>query len=725
MPRGAKVKKILVVLLVCFVLLCFSSCKCKHEWAEATCTEPMTCSLCGEKQGEPLGHKWSEATCTEPMTCSVCGEKQGNTIAHHYSNATVTINPSCTTDGETTSICEVCGNELKESVNATGHNYVEIDHLSTLHPACETKGRKVEECVNCGDLKYTTLPATGHTLGDVRYRYGNKEVFVCTMCNRSIETKVPKEPGKFFKLGIVDGFGSLESGYYVSAEGFSGTYKKENVNNGKITWKIDITPEKSIIFTIYENGLDNDLSTAFFSGSEYDVVFRNADNEDEKFIGTLQDSGTYKSNEIRIDTNWLFDPVGALLSSDNTSILISNDYGEYYLGSIDTSEIEKLLYNVELNNEIDKLIDEEKYQEALNLLNENIEERMVWGEKIEYWKDSETANHFGFNEKRKKCQLEVFSVQKEEIIQLISDGEIDSALDMIGLIKKANKAIYEELNFKETEKSAYLVQKEEIIQLISDGEIDSAFDMIRLIKDTNFAVYEELNFKETEKLAYDAKYWTPVMEAFEAKDKELMHFYLEDYDAYVPYNLQNDYSSYVLDKMLDNGISFGPAGGYVFFDKGEYSDGWRYLEAAPKEISTIGIYGGRDTSFAFGKLRTSKGYAVVGTSPSIGSGKDNTKALISAMDIDGVANMGSNKTGEYAAKLCDDYVYGGYDDWFLPSIEELEAMVNLYIACIINGSYISSTEYDKDKCFCYSFHYDTRETTDRTNKLSVIPVRAY
>ena len=100
----------------------------------------MTCSLCGEKQGEPLGHKWKEATCTEPMTCSVCGEKQGNTIAHHYSNATVTINPSCTTDGETTSICEVCGNELKESVNATGHNYVEIDHLSTLHPACETEG---------------------------------------------------------------------------------------------------------------------------------------------------------------------------------------------------------------------------------------------------------------------------------------------------------------------------------------------------------------------------------------------------------------------------------------------------------------------------------------------------------------------------------------------------------------------------------------------------------
>ena len=25
----------------------------------------------------------------------------------------------------------------------------------------------------------------------------------------------------------------------------------------------------------------------------------------------------------------------------------------------------------------------------------------------------------------------------------------------------------------------------------------------------------------------------------------------------------------------------GPAGGYISYDKGSYSDGWRYLEAAP------------------------------------------------------------------------------------------------------------------------------------------------
>ena len=44
------------------------------------------------------------------------------------------------------------------------------------------------------------------------------------------------------------------------------------------------------------------------------------------------------------------------------------------------------------------------------------------------------------------------------------------------------------------------------------------------------------------------------------------------------------------------------------------------------------------------------------------------------MDIDGKAY--SNRSGEatcseYAAKKCLDYSYGGYDDWFLPSNNEL------------------------------------------------------
>lgn len=41
-------------------------------------------------------------------------------------------------------------------------------------------------------------------------------------------------------------------------------------------------------------------------------------------------------------------------------------------------------------------------------------------------------------------------------------------------------------------------------------------------------------------------------------------------------------------------FSLGPAGGLIFYDKGIYSDGWRYLKAAPSDQSTStpwGCYG--------------------------------------------------------------------------------------------------------------------------------------
>ncbi|MCM1046374.1 MAG: hypothetical protein NC417_12765 [Candidatus Gastranaerophilales bacterium] len=51
---------------------------CTHTWSKATCTEPKTCSLCGETEGAALGHQWVEATFAEPKTCSLCGETEGD-----------------------------------------------------------------------------------------------------------------------------------------------------------------------------------------------------------------------------------------------------------------------------------------------------------------------------------------------------------------------------------------------------------------------------------------------------------------------------------------------------------------------------------------------------------------------------------------------------------------------------------------------------------------------
>ena len=102
--------------------------------------------------------------------------------------------------------------------------------------------------------------------------------------------------------------------------------------------------------------------------------------------------------------------------------------------------------------------------------------------------------------------------------------------------------------------------------------------------------------------------------------------------------------------------STGPAGGIVFYDKGEYTDGWRYLEAAPADMNTT-LAWASSTFIGTGNRRS-----IDGTNTAIGTGKQNT-ALILSVDANAPA-----------AKACADYRGGGKDDWFLPSIDELSLM---------------------------------------------------
>lgn len=59
-------KRFFVIVIVLVVALSLSACCISHSFAPATCTEPETCTKCGETQGEALGHSWTEATCTTP-----------------------------------------------------------------------------------------------------------------------------------------------------------------------------------------------------------------------------------------------------------------------------------------------------------------------------------------------------------------------------------------------------------------------------------------------------------------------------------------------------------------------------------------------------------------------------------------------------------------------------------------------------------------------------------
>ena len=79
-----------IVSTVLLVLFCctLSGCQCEHDWKEATCTSPKTCSICNETEGNALGHNWNAATCTNPEKCSRCEETRGITIDHKWIDAT-------------------------------------------------------------------------------------------------------------------------------------------------------------------------------------------------------------------------------------------------------------------------------------------------------------------------------------------------------------------------------------------------------------------------------------------------------------------------------------------------------------------------------------------------------------------------------------------------------------------------------------------------------------
>lgn len=97
-------------LAVCVML---TGCGHEHTWADATCTEPKTCSECGETEGEPLGHTWVEATCAEPKRCSVCGETEGEALEHTLTEANY----------QQAATCEVCGQTVGEPIQADFEKY--------------------------------------------------------------------------------------------------------------------------------------------------------------------------------------------------------------------------------------------------------------------------------------------------------------------------------------------------------------------------------------------------------------------------------------------------------------------------------------------------------------------------------------------------------------------------------------------------------------------------
>ena len=94
-------------------------------------------------------------------------------------------------------------------------------------------------------------------------------------------------------------------------------------------------------------------------------------------------------------------------------------------------------------------------------------------------------------------------------------------------------------------------------------------------------------------------------------------------------------------------------------------------------------------------------------------------------------SSGSKTTDNYAAKVCSDYRGGGYDNWFLPSMEELDYMYhNLYknnLGGLTEPCYWSSTEYNENYEYYQYFNHESwgQSISNRNADGRIRPVRAF
>jgi len=148
----------------------------------------------------------------------------------------------------------------------------------------------------------------------------------------------------------------------------------------------------------------------------------------------------------------------------------------------------------------------------------------------------------------------------------------------------------------------------------------------------------------------------------------------------------------------------GPAGGIVFYDKGNNSDGWRYMEASPFNL----------TNAQWGLYEVN----VSGTKTGIGEGKRNTELIIAELNNKGEKGK--------AAQLCMAYALNGYNDWFLPSKDEMNELYKQKSRVgITSGLYWSSSQHNSNSAWYQYFDYGGKGSNYKNSSKNVRAIRAF
>ncbi len=157
-------------------------CDCMHELTPATCTTPLTCTLCGMGLGSAAGHFWSSKGFFLPgfEMCELCG-----IMRRHEHEYTDSCDTSCNTCYEIRTVehkydnacdkdCNVCGvvrttshkydNSCDKDCNVCGATrtitHAFDDYVYNNDATTEKDGTKTKTCSVCGHKETVTVTGT-------------------------------------------------------------------------------------------------------------------------------------------------------------------------------------------------------------------------------------------------------------------------------------------------------------------------------------------------------------------------------------------------------------------------------------------------------------------------------------------------------------------------------------------------------------------------------------
>jgi hypothetical protein len=169
--------------------------------------------------------------------------------------------------------------------------------------------------------------------------------------------------------------------------------------------------------------------------------------------------------------------------------------------------------------------------------------------------------------------------------------------------------------------------------------------------------------------------------------------------AYATNSVGTTYGNEVSFMTLSFAIGQSYGGGIIFYIDGTGQHG---LIAATSDQSIGAQWGCQGT--------------LIGTSTAIGTGPANTTAIVNGCSTAGIA-----------ARICDELVLNGYNDWFLPSKDELNQMYvqKSAIGGFASNFYWSSTQASNNLAWNQMFGTGYQYNSNKPNTGYVRAVRAF